>query len=239
MSTTNGGSGASPGYVDRLGPRTACWKASCTVPGDKSLSHRAALFGALAAGTTRIHNFLARHRLRGHAGRAARPGRDRRAPRADRGHGATAPARLREPEAPLDCGGSGTTMRLLAGILAGQPFYSVLTGNAQLARRPMDRIAAPVAADGRDGAGPGRGAPGPAHDPGRRSARHRTTPPRCPAPRSSRRCCWRACSPTAAPVVREPAPSRDHTERMLLAMGAPVRRLSPVAVEIGPGPLAP
>ncbi|MFW5972863.1 MAG: 3-phosphoshikimate 1-carboxyvinyltransferase [Bacteroidota bacterium] len=113
-------------------------------PPDKSVAHRAALFSAIASGTSHIHNFSD----------AADPQSTLRClemlgigvEKADdvltihgRGlHGFT------EPHAPLDCGNSGTTMRLLAGILAGQHFPAELTGDQSLLRRPMSRIAEPL-----------------------------------------------------------------------------------------------
>lgn len=115
-----------------------------TVPGDKSLSHRAVLFSALADGTTRITGFL--------------PGEDcictMRALQAMGSvievesktdlivHGTA--GKLQPPLEPLDCGNSGTAMRLLAGILAAQPFKSRLIGDASLSSRPMKRIVDPL-----------------------------------------------------------------------------------------------
>ena len=116
-----------------------------TVPGDKSISHRVLMLGALADGDTRVRGWL--------------PAQDCRATlRCMRALGVTVDqptdtelvirgvgvAGLKEPENVLDCGGSGTTMRLLGGILAGQPFTSVMTGNPALRRRPMKRIADPL-----------------------------------------------------------------------------------------------
>jgi len=119
------------------------------LPGDKSVSHRAALLGALAAGTTRVSNFATSEDCastlrclaalgvglgRGADGSVVIEG-------AGRGPGVWA---LREPPGPLDCGNSGTTMRLLAGVLAAQPFASTLTGDESLSRRPMGRVVEPL-----------------------------------------------------------------------------------------------
>ena len=207
------------------------------VPGDKSISHRAVLFGALAEGTTRVHNFLAANDCRATVQVVRRLGVTVEQP------GPTelvvqGPGRLAAPLAALDCGGSGTTMRLLAGIMAGQPFRSVLTGNPQLLRRPMDRVAIPLrqmgaTVQGHDG---GRLAPLTIRG-GRLHGIHYTTPVASGQIKSA--VLLAGLFATGTTTVEEPAPSRDHTERMLRAMGAPVRRLSDTAVEIQGGPLTP
>ena len=109
------------------------------VPGDKSISHRAALLGGIAAGTTTVEGFLRSEDcvatlacLRVMGVRIEDDGRRLTI------HGGA----LAEPDDILDVGNSGTTIRLLAGILAGQPFHSVITGDASVRRRPMDRVAA-------------------------------------------------------------------------------------------------
>jgi 3-phosphoshikimate 1-carboxyvinyltransferase len=116
-----------------------------TVPGDKSISHRAALVGAISEGDTEIIGF-------GRAGdtestlRALRTlGVEIEEPDVDRvivhGRGLRG---LVAPESPVDCGNAGTLLRLLAGILVGQPGRFELTGDESLSRRPMERIAAPL-----------------------------------------------------------------------------------------------
>ena len=114
------------------------------VPGDKSITHRALLFGALARGTSHVGGALtsldARSTARvlrqlGTAISPLRPG----AVVSIAGRG-----RLRRPEAVLDCGNSGTTTRLLLGLLAGHPFSATLTGDASLRRRPMRRVTVPL-----------------------------------------------------------------------------------------------
>lgn len=113
------------------------------VPGDKSISHRAALLGAIASGRTTIRGFLRAgdclstlNCLRA-LGVVIEEDRDLIAI-----HGAGPD--LRRAPAPLDAGNSGTTMRLLAGILAGQPFTSEITGDESLRSRPMDRVVEPL-----------------------------------------------------------------------------------------------
>jgi 3-phosphoshikimate 1-carboxyvinyltransferase len=120
------------------------------LPPDKSIAHRAALFASLAEGISRIENYSA----------AADPQSTLACLRAlgvtieerdgvlfVHGRGRTG---YHAPDGPLDCGNSGTTLRLMAGILAGQAFDTTLTGDASLRSRPMGRIAAPLAAMGAD-----------------------------------------------------------------------------------------
>jgi len=114
------------------------------MPGDKSISHRAAMIAALAEGTSRIGNFStsedcgATLRCLEQLGvRVSRDGSDLSIEGAGRDG-------FRAPASPLDCGNSGTTMRLLAGILAGQEFESTLTGDDSLRSRPMQRIIEPL-----------------------------------------------------------------------------------------------
>src|SRR3954467_13166154 len=115
------------------------------VPGDKSIAHRYALLGALAEGRTTLAHFA--------------PGADCRSTlRCLRGLGVDIEdtgagtctllgrgfGRLRSPATPLDAGNSGTTMRLLAGVLAGHPFTATMIGDASLSRRPMRRVMTPL-----------------------------------------------------------------------------------------------
>ncbi|HEY1014754.1 MAG TPA: 3-phosphoshikimate 1-carboxyvinyltransferase [Herpetosiphonaceae bacterium] len=128
------------------------------VPGDKSISHRSVLFNALAEGNATVTGFLpgadclsSIHCLRLLGVEIEQRGDEVRVfGRGLRG--------LREPGDVLDCGNSGTTLRLLAGLLSGQPFFSVLTGDASLRSRPQRRIVDPLRSlgaqiDGRDQAG--------------------------------------------------------------------------------------
>ncbi|MBI2562064.1 MAG: 3-phosphoshikimate 1-carboxyvinyltransferase, partial [candidate division NC10 bacterium] len=119
------------------------------VPGDKSISHRSLLLGAMAHGTTEIRGFLRRqdclatlHALRA-LGTESLETPDGCVRIVGRG-----PDALREPETILDAGNSGTSLRLLTGLLAGRPFCSILTGDASLRRRPMRRVVEPLTAMG-------------------------------------------------------------------------------------------
>ena len=203
-------------------------------PGDKSISHRAALFGALARGTTEIHGFLEADDClttlralgalgiewtRKAAGHYLIPG---------------AGGELREPEAVIDCGNSGTTCRLLLGILAGQPFSTCLTGDASLRRRPMARVTEPLQRMGARVIGRGDGRFLPLAIEGKRPLQalaHRTAVASAQVKSALLLAGLFADGPV---TVEEPAPSRDHTERMLRAFGA---RLSQgdLVVRIVPG----
>lgn len=192
---------------------------SIRVPGDKSISHRALLLGALAEGTSRIRGFLPAADclatiacLRALGIRVVRRG----AHVIVHGHGLRG---FRSPRAPLHCGRSGTTMRLLAGILAGQDFDTVLTGDPQLLRRPMRRVVEPLrrmgaAIEDTDGHAPliihGRRLHGGEHDLPVASAQVKS---------ALLLAGLYADGPT---TVREPMPSRDHTERMLSSQICPI-----------------
>ncbi|HEX5586313.1 MAG TPA: 3-phosphoshikimate 1-carboxyvinyltransferase, partial [Acidimicrobiia bacterium] len=130
---------------------------------------------------------------------------------------------LHEPAGVLDCGNSGTTMRTVAGLLAGRPFLSVLSGDESLQARPMARVVEPLRAmgaqlDGRAGGtlAPlvvrGGGLRGMSHDLAVASAQVKTA------------LVLAGLQAGGVTEVTEPAPSRDHTERMLAALGAPVSR---------------
>src|SRR5471032_704166 len=118
------------------------------VPGDKSISHRMLMFGALAHGKTRITNILDSADVRSTRGVLEALG----VSITDVGpavivHG-RGPEAFRAAEGLLDCGNSGTTMRLMAGVLAGLPFDSRLDGDDSLRSRPMKRVSAPLRALG-------------------------------------------------------------------------------------------
>lgn len=128
--------------------RAKRWKAVITVPGDKSISHRALMLGALSDGKTVVTRLAPGKDVQSTASCLSRLGVriDRDGGEAvvwGRGsHGFEAPAKI------LDAGNSGTTIRLLSGILAAQPFTSSITGDASLRRRPMKRVIEPLQAMG-------------------------------------------------------------------------------------------
>ena len=190
------------------------------VPGDKSISHRAALLGGIASGTTTVDGFLRGEDCLATVGCLRAMGvriDDDGARLVIHGGG------LREPEEVLDVGNSGTTIRLLAGILAGQPFHSVVTGDASIRRRPMDRVSTPLRLmgariTGREG---GRLAPLAIDGGGLRGIAY-DTPVASAQIKSA--VLLAGVFADGETTVREPAQSRDHTERMLAAFGVPVVR---------------
>ncbi len=193
-------------------------------PGDKSISHRAAILNALAQGRAAVDNFLRGAdclatlrclRLLGVPWRWQGPGS-----LVVEGVGLDG---LSEPPAPLDCRNSGTTVRLLAGVLAGQPFFSVLTGDASLRQRPMGRIAGPLREMGAQVWGRRGGELAPLAVLGRRPLR--ALEYRLPVASAQVKSCLLLAGLYAdgETRLREPGPSRDHTERMLQAMGVEVR----------------
>ena len=192
------------------------------VPGDKSISHRALMFGAMAVGTTEITGLLegedvlrtaAAMRALGAEVTQTGPGAWRVAGRGVGG--------LVEPADVLDMGNSGTAARLLLGLLSGHPIFAVMTGDASLRRRPMKRVTDPLSATGatfwtREG--------------GRLPLAVRGAADPLPidyvlpvASAQVKSACLLAglCAPGTTRVV-EPEPTRDHTENMLRHFGARV-----------------
>jgi 3-phosphoshikimate 1-carboxyvinyltransferase len=192
------------------------------LPSDKSITHRALLANALADGTAEV--------------RLNRPGLDVWSTIGClRGLGAQLQVldgepmvaqirggEWRTPDEPLDCGNSGTTMRLLAGALVGQPLFAILVGDASLSQRPMERVAAPLRAMGAqvdidDG-----------HAPLRISGRTPLTALEHQLPVPSAQLLGAiACAALSAngmTVIHSPAAVRDHTERLLAWMGAEIAR---------------
>lgn len=210
-------------------------RGSCRVPGDKSISHRALLFASLAPGPTRLQGLGT--------------GQDVQATlRALQSLGvpidATGPdpivhglplARWQSPVDPLDCGNSGTTLRLLAGLLTAAPgVHATLTGDASLLKRPMRRVAEPLRAMGARICLDPQGTPplrvdgthlhGTAHDLAVASAQVKTA------------LLLAGLHAQGQTSVREPLPSRDHTERLLEHLGVPLRREGRTAIVTGRGP---
>ena len=119
---------------------------SLTIPGDKSVSHRAVMFAALADGVSHIDGFLEGEDTRATAAIFSQMGVRIETPSPSQRivHGVGVDG-LQAPAGPLDCGNAGTGMRLLAGLLAAQPFDSVMVGDESLSRRPMRRVTGPLA----------------------------------------------------------------------------------------------
>jgi 3-phosphoshikimate 1-carboxyvinyltransferase len=200
--------------VRRLAGRVA-------VPGDKSISHRAALFGALARGRTEITGYLEGEDCLATLKAVRALGADvtRKGP----GHyfvdGAGLDG-LSEPEDVVDCGNSGTTARLLMGVLAGQPFWTLLTGDESLRRRPMDRVAEPLRRMGATVVGRREGSRLPLAVHGARPLKALTYASPVASAQVKTALLLAGLWADGPVTVREPAPSRDHTERMLGGFGA-------------------
>ena len=190
------------------------------VPGDKSVSHRAIMFGALAEGTTRIDGFLEGEDTRATAAIFRQLGVRIEAPsdgvRIVHGVGLHG---LQATDEALDCGNAGTAMRLLAGLLAGQRFDSVLIGDESLSKRPMRRVIDPLAEMGaviESNAGSA-----PLRIRGGQALRGvETTLPVASAQLKSA-LLLAGLYAQSETRVHEPHPTRDYTERMLTAFGVP------------------
>ena len=201
--------------------RPARLRGTIAIPGDKSITHRALLFNALARGDARVEGFLDAADTRSTAACVRALGVRIDEPQPGvlivRGHGRSA---LAEPDDVLDCGNSGTTMRLLAGMLAGLPMLAVLSGDDSLRQRPMARIVRPLTALGADVSGRADGTLPPLVVRGGplRGGTTVETPVASAQVKSALLLAGLAADgPT---TVVEPSRSRDHTERMLGAMGA-------------------
>ena len=196
------------------------------VPGDKSVSHRSVMFSAIAKGKVRVRNFLEAADCLSTAAcmRALGAGVERQADGSFLVTGVGLHG-LKEPQGVLDAGNSGTTLRLLLGILAAQPFFSALSGDASLSRRPMGRVVEPLTRMGATIRG--RGA--------------NRFLPLAVLPHEGSLRAMDYESPVASAQVKsavllaglyaeretcltEPALSRAHTERMLSAFGARIER---------------
>lgn len=205
-------------------------------PGDKSISHRAALFGAVAHGETHIRGFLPANDCLASLDVVRALGVPVHVTPEEVVVGGGGPGALVEPERVLFCGGSGTTMRLLAGLMAGQPFYTILDGNAQLRRRPMDRVAGPLRRMGATILGRQGGSLAPLSIQGGSLRGIDYETPVASAQIKSA-VLLGGIFAAGRTTVREPNPSRDHTERMLIAMGARVTRSSPTEASVEPSEL--
>ncbi|MBV6520801.1 MAG: 3-phosphoshikimate 1-carboxyvinyltransferase 1 [Gemmatimonadaceae bacterium] len=211
------------------------------MPGDKSISHRALMLAAVANGSSRLEGLLCGEDVQSTA-------------RVLRSCGVAIPSLQRQivvpgclpfrsPEHALDCGNSGTTARLMAGLLAGQPVEATLTGDESLSRRPMRRVAEPLR---RMGAGiefPAGGDTLPMRVRGAALRGHEFELATASAQVKSA-VLLAALVGRVSVRVREPSASRDHTERMLRAIGCgveegpngidftPVDRLQPLDLDV-------
>ncbi len=209
-----------------------------TVAGDKSISHRAVILGALARGRSEITGLLEGEDVLGTIAAFRALGVSIEGPH--EGHLVVEGVGLyglKAPVGPLDLGNSGTSMRLLAGLLSAQPFGTRLVGDESLMRRPMERVAAPLRAMGAV-IETGEGGRPPLHIVGGRplSGIEYRLPVASAQVKSA--ILLAGLYAKGRTTVIEPAPSRDHSERMLAGFGYPVTRDgATVSLEGGQGPL--
>lgn len=211
------------------------------VPGDKSISHRALMLAALATGESRVRGILRSADVHSTAGVLRTLGADVPPLDAEMRIVGAGLHGLRAPATPLDCGNSGTTTRLMAGVCAGYAFESVFVGDASLSRRPMRRIARPLEEMGAHLTLTGDGLPMTVR--GGALRRIEWESEKASAQIKSAILLAALVGGVEA-TVREPELSRDHSERMLRAAGAhvvargtavtisPVDTLRPLDVEI-------
>lgn len=210
---------------------------ACRVAGDKSISHRAIMLGALAQGTTHVSGFLEGEdtlatlaAFQAMGVQTERPG-----PGTVQIHGVGLHG-LRAPEKPLDLGNSGTSMRLLSGLLAGQAFDLELTGDSSLRKRPMRRVTDPLALMGAKVESADKGTP-PLRIHGGQDL-HGIDYVMPMASAQVKSCLLLAgLYAQGRTCVTEPAPTRDHTERMLQGFGYAVERDSARVCVAGGGSL--
>ncbi|MED4404821.1 3-phosphoshikimate 1-carboxyvinyltransferase [Heyndrickxia coagulans] len=208
--------------MEKLAPAQTGLKGTIKVPGDKSISHRSVMFAAVASGKTIVKNFL--------------PGADclstihcfqqMGVPIERDGTRVVIDGKgwdgLSEPETVLDTGNSGTTTRLMLGLLAGRPFHSVIAGDESIAKRPMQRVTKPLCEMG-------------AHIDGRRGGNFTPLSIRGGALRGieyqlpvasaqvKSALLLAGLQADGSTIVHEPQPTRDHTERMIRAFGGAVK----------------
>jgi 3-phosphoshikimate 1-carboxyvinyltransferase len=224
---------SAPAELVVAGPRPL--RGGLRVPGDKGISHRALLAAALARGTSRITGVapgddVARTRAALDALGVDVASDDDAAVVID-GRGAEA---MREPVSALDCGNSGTTMRMVAGLVAGRPFRTELTGDASLLERPMRRLAEPLRALGArvDGRDDGDRAPLVVRG---GDLRGTSVSLEVASGQVQTAVVLAGLQAAGTTEIIEPAPSRDHTERLLAAVAAPVERIDARTLRVQPG----
>ncbi len=208
------------------------------VPGDKSISHRAVMLGSLAEGTTQVTGFLEGEDSLATLRAFRAMGVEIEGPKEGRVtiHGVGMHG-LKQPDGPLDLGNSGTSMRLLAGLLSGQGFEVTLTGDASLSSRPMRRVTEPLARMGADIETTEAGtAPLIIHPVARLRGIHYELPVASAQVKSA--LLLAGLYAEGETCVTEPAPTRDHTERMLRGFGYEVRREGSRICVAGGGRLA-
>lgn len=217
----------------------ASLRGTVVVPGDKSISHRAAIMNAMSEGIATIENYATGADFESTLGcleslgvQVRRSGCDGDSPTVQ----IDASAGLVDPERPLDAGNSGTTMRLLAGALAGAPLFSVLTGDRSLSARPMDRVVDPLRRMGARivGRAGGRLAPLAIEGSSLKGIDYAA-----PVASAQVKSCLLLAGVRAlgTTTIRAPSTSRDHTERLLRAQGVDVTSEGVTVAVRGPASL--
>jgi 3-phosphoshikimate 1-carboxyvinyltransferase len=201
------------------------------IPGDKSISHRYAMLASIAGDTSRFHNFSAARDCFSTLHCLCELGCDwgRAEDGAIEVHGVG--PRLRTPTEPLDCGNSGSTMRMLSGILAGQPFTSELRGDESLSRRPMARIMTPLSEMGAEISSSEGGCPPLKIHGGPLKPIHYR--PEVASAQVKSCVLFAGLFAAGETVVEEPMRTRDHGEIALRAFGAEVERAGNAARIVG------
>jgi len=209
-------------------------KGNIFIPGDKSISHRSLILGSIAQGETRIYNFLnsldclKTLECMQALGAEIELGKDNSVKIKGKGlYG------LKEPKDILDVGNSGTTIRLLAGLLGGQDFYSVLNGDASVRKRPMKRVVEPLRLMGADIWGRKDGRFAPLSIKGSKLNSFQYTLPVASAQVKSA-LLLAGLYAAGGTIIKEPLPTRDHTEKMLEIMWADIK-ISPPEIKIKGG----
>ena len=197
------------------------------LPGDKSISHRALMLAALADGVSTIRGASDGGDVRSTAGIVAALGavvarRDAEGSTVDYRIESPGADGLREPRATLDCGNSGTSLRLFAGILAGLPIRAVLDGDESLRRRPVARIIEPLRSMGAVLTGRQNDSLPPVAVAGRRLLRAIDFAPTVPSAQVKSAILLAGLHAEGVTTIREDVATRDHTERMLRARGVAV-----------------
>ncbi|MEX2325071.1 MAG: 3-phosphoshikimate 1-carboxyvinyltransferase [Nitriliruptoraceae bacterium] len=190
------------------------------VPGDKSLSHRALLFGALADGTTKVTGLADSGDVRATADALRRMGVDVALAFTDGAGAGTIAGTIAEPHDIIDCGNSGTSLRLLSGIAAGIEGLTIMTGDASLRRRPVDRVRVPLEQMGAQVWARQHRLPPVAI----RGGRLRALTYHSPVASAQVKSCllFAGFAADGRTTVISPARSRDHTERLFGYLGHPV-----------------
>lgn len=219
-------------------PLAAPLSGTATVPGDKSISHRAVLFAAMADGTSQLSGVLDSQDVRSSMAAVAQlgasvdlvPQKDGSLAGTVKGWGAAGPT---QPDAPIDCGNSGTTVRLLMGILAPWPITVTLDGDNSLRQRPMRRITAPLMKMGAKFSPEGQELL-PITETGTSALKAITYDAPMASAQLKTAVLLAGVFANGKTTVNEPAPSRNHTELMLPEFGVATTAATRTASVTGP-----